>query len=801
MSYLKPKLVLGQTWLIIFLLLSISPASAQLRGDINLNYVPYEVGDLLLFEKFLLYGDSVLIIDPQLQGVGSDVNGDVICWTIGDLIHLERVIMEDADPIEGSTWTSSAQVLFNIAHAQAMPYDTVSLPITYFTWGDWQSIHGLDWRVGYDPNKLTLLGIDLSGGRLESWGEVHHHIRPGELRFSARPECPTTSLSDSLPIAYPDTALLVTLNFVVTTIDTPTYAPVYFMADAVPCWDLLPLSFACIDSSVTRTGGRGSFTGGGIQVGGTPKRGDINLNTVAYEVADLVLFANYFQHGDSVLVIDPEQQSANSDVNWDDFRWSMADFIHLARVILQDAPEVIEPTSLSPNALDTWATTMRALPGDTVVLPIWYELWRHQSIYGISLKVDYDPDSLTLIGVDFSETALEGWELVQPRLEESSVRINACPEFYTTSFSDTLFTDGVPEQIARLIFEISDVDTPTYLPVIFGDDTSSLVQANAFAVLDGPLTRLGVSGVRDGGIQVGGPIECKRGDVNYNTITYEVADWVHFQSFLLQGPGVFKYNLLYQMCATNANADLLYGTIADLLYLLRVILHDAVEIPLKSQSDDSPHGSSNELVLVSTSAHPGDVVSVPIWLSNSLPARGATFKLVFDDNLLSVEGVDTSGARIPGWENVYPVIKPGKLFFFIYGDWWNEFIGSFSSIRPGRGVLVGVDFRVDENAPAGTSIPVSFEVNQDWGHYNSYTDAEGLVLVQPTTVSGWIFTDVISGDANSDGIVDVADLVYVINYLYRGGMPPSPVSLGDFNQDGEVNLADLVALINYLFRG
>jgi hypothetical protein len=32
-------------------------------------------------------------------------------------------------------------------------------------------------------------------------------------------------------------------------------------------------------------------------------------------------------------------------------------------------------------------------------------------------------------------------------------------------------------------------------------------------------------------------------------------------------------------------------------------------------------------------------------------------------------------------------------------------------------------------------------------------------------------------------------------------MPPSPVSLGDFNQDGEMNLADLVALINYLFRG
>ena len=52
----------------------------------------------------------------------------------------------------------------------------------------------------------------------------------------------------------------------------------------------------------------------------------------------------------------------------------------------------------------------------------------------------------------------------------------------------------------------------------------------------------------------------------------------------------------------------------------------------------------------------------------------------------------------------------------------------------------------------------------------------------------------------SDGILDLADVIYLINYLYRGDKPPSPVSLGDFNQDDEVNLADVVALINYLFR-
>jgi hypothetical protein len=478
----------------------------------------------------------------------------------------------------------------------------------------------------------------------------------------------------------------------------------------------------------------------------------------------------------------------------------MADFIHLARVILNDAPEVVEPTGLSQHHAETWTTTMYALPNDTVVFPVWYRGWGTESVHGISFKLDYDPNSLNLVGVDFSDTPLEDWEVVQPRQEEGSIRINACPDFYTGSSSDTLFTAGVPEQIARLIFEISEVDTPIYLPVIFGHDTSSLVEANAFATIDGGLTRLGISGVRNGGIVVGGPFECKRGDVNYNGITYELADWVLFQQFLLGGPGVFIYDPRYQMCATNANADSLYGTIADLLYLVRVILHDAPEIPLRGGEGGWQENSSDELRLVSSSTHPGEVVSVPMWLSNSANAWGTTFKLVFDGSALSVEGMEIAQTRIEEWEKVHPVINPGELFFFAFDNWP---LGDEDnrSIGPGEGILVMVDFRVDESATPGTYLPITFETKEDWGHYNAYTDTTGTLFVQPPTVSGWIFTDVISGDANSDGIVDVADLVYLVNYLYRGDVPPSPVSLGDFNQDGEVNLADIVALVNYLFRG
>ena len=57
------------------------------------------------------------------------------------------------------------------------------------------------------------------------------------------------------------------------------------------------------------------------------------------------------------------------------------------------------------------------------------------------------------------------------------------------------------------------------------------------------------------------------------------------------------------------------------------------------------------------------------------------------------------------------------------------------------------------------------------------------------------------GDASGDLIVDVGDVVYLVNYLYRNGPAPQPLAAGDANCDGVVDLGDIVFLLSYLFRG
>jgi protocatechuate 3,4-dioxygenase beta subunit len=58
---------------------------------------------------------------------------------------------------------------------------------------------------------------------------------------------------------------------------------------------------------------------------------------------------------------------------------------------------------------------------------------------------------------------------------------------------------------------------------------------------------------------------------------------------------------------------------------------------------------------------------------------------------------------------------------------------------------------------------------------------------------------VLVGDVTGEGSINVADVLFLINYLYIGGPAPDPLMTGDANCDGEINAADVVYIINYLF--
>jgi hypothetical protein len=81
------------------------------RGDLNLNGIANEIGDVVLYTNYFIYGSSVwTALYANSQILASDINDDGIVLTVADLIYLIRIITGDEQPFPPGTGTGSPKV-------------------------------------------------------------------------------------------------------------------------------------------------------------------------------------------------------------------------------------------------------------------------------------------------------------------------------------------------------------------------------------------------------------------------------------------------------------------------------------------------------------------------------------------------------------------------------------------------------------------------------------------------------------------------------------------------------------------
>jgi hypothetical protein len=100
------------------------------RGDLNLNGIANEVGDVVLYTNYFIWGSSVW--DPtwvEVQLLASDVNDDGIVLTVADLIYMIRIVTGDETPFPAnpklSPYASSGNVSYRVDN-NAMTVSTQS---------------------------------------------------------------------------------------------------------------------------------------------------------------------------------------------------------------------------------------------------------------------------------------------------------------------------------------------------------------------------------------------------------------------------------------------------------------------------------------------------------------------------------------------------------------------------------------------------------------------------------------------------------------------------------------------------
>ncbi|MCP4706792.1 MAG: hypothetical protein GY865_19515, partial [candidate division Zixibacteria bacterium] len=61
--------------------------------------------------------------------------------------------------------------------------------------------------------------------------------------------------------------------------------------------------------------------------------------------------------------------------------------------------------------------------------------------------------------------------------------------------------------------------------------------------------------------------------------------------------------------------------------------------------------------------------------------------------------------------------------------------------------------------------------------------------------------DYVCGDIDGTPDINILDVVFLINNVYKAGPNPDPLESADVNHDLEINILDIVYLINNIYKG
>ena len=78
------------------------------------------------------------------------------------------------------------------------------------------------------------------------------------------------------------------------------------------------------------------------------------------------------------------------------------------------------------------------------------------------------------------------------------------------------------------------------------------------------------------------------------------------------------------------------------------------------------------------------------------------------------------------------------------------------------------------------------------------------MVLGPVEVGSWtleVGVRLRRGDSNGDGVVNIADAVSTLGFLFGGAVDPSCMKAADANDDGAVNIADAIKILGHLFGG
>jgi hypothetical protein len=185
--------------------------------------------------------------------------------------------------------------------------------------------------------------------------------------------------------------------------------------------------------------------------------------------------------------------------------------------------------------------------------------------------------------------------------------------------------------------------------------------------------------------------------------------------------------------------------------------------------------------------HSGETWSIPTgrYFDAILTVYPQTFSLLSPDNGTKLS-LPCISQILLDWENAGTLIPNDTITYHIY-------FGPTSDL-PASATFDTTIKTISQIALAEDRLPIR------QSHYWR-VKAVNRLGYDTLSVQTFSFMTYIRGDADGNGKINLLDVSFIINLLYRGGTQPLiPVESGDPDGDGKINLRDVSYIINDLYR-
>ncbi|RKX26571.1 MAG: hypothetical protein DRP47_07965, partial [Candidatus Zixiibacteriota bacterium] len=193
----------------------------------------------------------------------------------------------------------------------------------------------------------------------------------------------------------------------------------------------------------------------------------------------------------------------------------------------------------------------------------------------------------------------------------------------------------------------------------------------------------------------------------------------------------------------------------------------------------------------------GQPVAMSVNLKNSQPLSQIVIPFTYGSNeLLDMDSI-TLGERTMDFNGINLISSdPWTKKYTV--DLQADPDGSMPYLPVGSGEIMKIYFSTDSYSLGGEADYVD-STNESYhiALSSPYLEYEPQRFI-PATIS---MINVLRGDPDYSLDINVADITYLVSFLFMSGPPPVSIQAGDATNDLSINVGDLTFLVAYLFEG